>query len=744
MGNPGSNDSDLCRGNDAMNMYLSSKNHQSCRARCPFMRSHSRRLMTSVLLVFFCTLVTALPAQGGLQQVFVDGQAGRFQEARSELKRLSDELEAQATSADFVIVGRNCAAVGFYSVLDRISSDCLAGILSSDHGKQLFSAAQCAASSQIDKAALYAKDVADSNPTYPQVQLLLARFQMFDSMQNKRNYDKAIELYRTVLEMDENNAVAHLDLGMLYQHMGKHPEAITLWKAAADQPQGRAAAKWAHLMLAFLYSMEEQWTEAGEYAQKAMDMGFTGIATELLEEIAQHVNSDSISKEEESLYRSAIEEDKYSIYEHFISEYPNSTYLDEIGKKIDRFEKYKSDKIAFVTWKQLVEYFHWNGFHGYGTSSGTDGFTITIGELGNPKITEISSVGNLEFDGEAEIIQGGVELREGKLAIKEGGVQLQKGTTITYPKDYTEVIDLNPENADAYYYRGVAFANKGDYDKAVQDYTQAISVDPKYAIAYSNRGAAFFNKGDIYQAIQDFTKAASVNPADARSYNNRGVVYQKSGDIDKAIVDYTKAIDLEQKFADAYYNRGRAYNNKGDINKAIEDYTKAIDLNPKYVNAYNYRGEAFANKGDYDKAIQDFTQAISFNPKLAESYYGRGYIYHKKEHVDKAIGDFTKTIELSPNYPNAYNLRGLAFAKKGDFDRALLDISRAIAINSKEAEFYLCRAKVYFVRGDKNNALQDSKKAIELDSGYKSLVKNFFGKTKEYAEDEAFKKMMEE
>src|SRR5262245_46575131 len=44
--------------------------------------------------------------------------------------------------------------------------------------------------------------------------------------------------------------------------------------------------------------------------------------------------------------------------------------------------------------------------------------------------------------------------------------------------------------------RGLAFAKKGQYDRAIQDFDDAIRIDPQNAIITSNRGWAFVNKGD--------------------------------------------------------------------------------------------------------------------------------------------------------------------------------------------------------------------------------------------------------
>jgi tetratricopeptide (TPR) repeat protein len=38
---------------------------------------------------------------------------------------------------------------------------------------------------------------------------------------------------------------------------------------------------------------------------------------------------------------------------------------------------------------------------------------------------------------------------------------------------------LNPTYAEAYYNRGIAWADKGDYDRGIADYTRAIELNPK-------------------------------------------------------------------------------------------------------------------------------------------------------------------------------------------------------------------------------------------------------------------------
>ena len=100
------------------------------------------------------------------------------------------------------------------------------------------------------------------------------------------------------------------------------------------------------------------------------------------------------------------------------------------------------------------------------------------------------------------------------------------------------------DNAEAYFVRGVTYARKGQYDKAIADFTKAIELNPRHAEAYINRGLAYKNTGQYDQAISDCTKAIEINPRDAEAYNNRAIAYYFREEHDRAWQDVHKAESL--------------------------------------------------------------------------------------------------------------------------------------------------------------------------------------------------------
>jgi formylglycine-generating enzyme required for sulfatase activity len=74
-------------------------------------------------------------------------------------------------------------------------------------------------------------------------------------------------------------------------------------------------------------------------------------------------------------------------------------------------------------------------------------------------------------------------------------------------KEFTRALDLKPDQASAYYYRGIVYYEKGDYDHAIEDFTEAIRLNPNYAQAYQKRGLAYNKKGQKIKAEKDLKKA---------------------------------------------------------------------------------------------------------------------------------------------------------------------------------------------------------------------------------------------
>ena len=139
-------------------------------------------------------------------------------------------------------------------------------------------------------------------------------------------------------------------------------------------------------------------------------------------------------------------------------------------------------------------------------------------------------------------------------------------------------------------YRGSAYKQKDDFDRAIADFSEAIRLDPEGPFGYGQRGLTYFQKRDFDHAIADLSKFIALNPGRqylADAYIARATAYAANASnssakdrFDPEIADLTKAIALRPDQALLFKTRGSAYELKGERALAIADYRAVLRIEP--------------------------------------------------------------------------------------------------------------------------------------------------------------------
>lgn len=129
-------------------------------------------------------------------------------------------------------------------------------------------------------------------------------------------------------------------------------------------------------------------------------------------------------------------------------------------------------------------------------------------------------------------------------------------TTPTQPATYqdaiaalSQILEKNPQDAQAHRKRGIAYAHIGKYPEALADLDRAIALNDPDAAAYNQRGIVHYKLGRYPQAMADFNQAIAKQPKLAESYNNRGILYKALGHYQRAFADLRQAQKLGLAYA---------------------------------------------------------------------------------------------------------------------------------------------------------------------------------------------------
>jgi tetratricopeptide (TPR) repeat protein len=145
--------------------------------------------------------------------------------------------------------------------------------------------------------------------------------------------------------------------------------------------------------------------------------------------------------------------------------------------------------------------------------------------------------------------------------------------------------------------RGVEWRLKGDYERAISDYGDAIRLDPNYADAYYNRCIAYNRQQKFDLALSDCNRAIALGPT-ANTLNATG----------------NEKLSNDRSKSDYYAQRGAVYHGRRELDRAIADYSEALRLYPKNIIALNNRARAYDDKGDSARARADRDAAKRLAP----------------------------------------------------------------------------------------------------------------------------------
>tara|TARA_B100000700_G_scaffold68865_1_gene76258 strand:- start:964 stop:2457 length:1494 start_codon:yes stop_codon:yes gene_type:complete len=329
-------------------------------------------------------------------------------------------------------------------------------------------------------------------------------------------------------------------------------------------------------------------------------------------------------------------------------------------------------------------------------------------------------------------------------------------------KEYSQDLNLNPNNVSAIVFRADCKSRLKDYQGSIIDYNQAIqilesekndtnklAIETESAIGehlpycYHMRSIIKETINDLDGAINDYIKFIEAGP-DLYILSEYINLLMKKGDLFAAVDFCTNLIDKYSKniplygsqgnreILEAYKLRAKAKSTGQDYQGGINDWSQIIIIDPDNYNAYRERGIIKEkNLKDFKGALDDYSKAIDLN-KLSPDYRLRGLLnWHLKNHKE-ALEDLTDAISNGPIFPEEIYLeRGKLFKELGldfqeyansDFkwiiDHCSMNIERGSNQHGqdtyKDARYYYFRSQAKELLGQRKDAIDDLDIAIEI------------------------------
>jgi len=157
---------------------------------------------------------------------------------------------------------------------------------------------------------------------------------------------------------------------------------------------------------------------------------------------------------------------------------------------------------------------------------------------------------------------------------------------------YRHTLDVTTNNYLILNNYGIALADRGEVDAAIQAYNDALRIWPKSATVHVNLGAALANQGRFQEAIAHYNEALRLIPDYAlawsnlsKTLSNMGVALAQEGRPDEAIRHFRQSVSIDPQNVDGHFNLGVALARMNRVDEAAEQFTEVLNLMPDSTEA---------------------------------------------------------------------------------------------------------------------------------------------------------------
>jgi tetratricopeptide (TPR) repeat protein len=187
----------------------------------------------------------------------------------------------------------------------------------------------------------------------------------------------------------------------------------------------------------------------------------------------------------------------------------------------------------------------------------------------------------------------------------KGQILIEQGEFINAIDIYDDLMNIveDSDKTEILYTRGCLLFEVENYDAAISDFSSILEILPENCDAYFQRGATYLELESFSKALSDFSKAIQLNCNEPSYYYYQGLTYFELNNFNSAESSFLKVIELSPKSIEGHYFLGCTYLELKQSHKALKNFFHAKEIDSSLPIVDIRIAEAYEIQENYKKAI---------------------------------------------------------------------------------------------------------------------------------------------
>jgi tetratricopeptide (TPR) repeat protein len=264
----------------------------------------------------------------------------------------------------------------------------------------------------------------------------------------------------------------------------------------------------------------------------------------------------------------------------------------------------------------------------------------------------------------------------------------------------TKVINEDPYNYAAWYFKGLTLQKSEQYEKATTAFEYCIAIDENNTMGHLGKGNSLMELKDYNAAIESFKLSLDNDESDAEVLCNIAECFEQLENYSSAKYYYLRAIKTDKHLSDAFFGLAMIYKKQNKLKDAEKNLQKAIDLD-SFESIYHIElAEVYLLLLNKERCLYHYQQAYEIDSDTPEIVLDFAHAHFEFKETKKAVELLKKHYEtVAKDYRILYRIASYLFSL-GHFENGYNYLHSALQI--KPSEYFLLYEYSPFVENIEN------------------------------------------
>jgi tetratricopeptide (TPR) repeat protein len=225
---------------------------------------------------------------------------------------------------------------------------------------------------------------------------------------------------------------------------------------------------------------------------------------------------------------------------------------------------------------------------------------------------------------------------------------------------YQEIVELDPDNLDAWTQFAAFEAGLENYEGAIECYATALKLDPQNAELIDAVAKVEEKRGNTPAATAWLETGLSYDPDNVRLLKRLTVISMNAQDYTRAVGYADRGLAADPSDVTLHKNRGVALYQKGDKKAAIASFEKVAELGGDMDNLYGPLADCYRDAGRDNDALRVIQEGVAAGNQPAWLYSVWGKILEDQKRYDEAINKFNQAVAANDQLWSDYARKQIA------------------------------------------------------------------------------------